>query len=505
MFQIDDDMTIYVTRGDVGYFSVSAEDHDGPYIFRKGDAVQIKVTRKKDCSSVVMQKDFAVMEETERVNIFLTEEDTRIGDVISKPVDYWYEITLNPYTNPQTIVGYDDDGAKIFKLFPEGKDLSVNGDLSKDEITEVDAELSLISQKPVENRVVTQAVLKLNERIEQTNGSIGKILEESELTNTRLQNLFSAEEGNTDFEREVADIRVGVNGEVYPSAGDAVREQVRTVIETAKRLTNDVLRIKKSETLYYSNNRMDISAYKVGDAIGREAFQNNGHGTEFGDIRSVKKGNIFTLENNERKFEYEIGVHGVIACDEKFVITEIIHAEELEANDWRYTVKDDGYLYIGYKALEVAYEIIEHENFIDEFERRCSSTETEIAKNSDAIEELKEKTKSIEEHVYVIDSEAYTYGDDALQAILDGKQIFVKVPNKNGGTLYANFMPVIQYQLPNVNNDYLTLFYLKDGIAENIMVAMATGSFGGVFGEITMRLSKTYKECPLKVNPIKQG
>lgn len=104
---------------------------------------------------------------------------------------------------------------------------------------------------------------------------------------------------------------------------------------------------------------------------------------------------------------------------------------------------------------------------------------------------------------YVIDSEAYTYGDDALDAILKGRQILIKVPNKAGGTLFSNFMPVLQYQLPNENNDYLILIYLKDGIAENIMAALQTSSFDGVYGTIQMMLSKTYTECPLKVSPIK--
>ena len=105
--------------------------------------------------------------------------------------------------------------------------------------------------------------------------------------------------------------------------------------------------------------------------------------------------------------------------------------------------------------------------------------------------------------VYVIDSEAYTYGDDALDAILKGKQILIKVPNKNNSSLFTNFMPVLQYQLPNENNNYLNLFYFKDGIAENIMAAMQTGSFDGVYGVIEMMLSETYTECPLKVSPIK--
>ena len=113
------------------------------------------------------------------------------------------------------------------------------------------------------------------------------------------------------------------------------------------------------------------------------------------------------------------------------------------------------------------------------------------------------KNKPYINSIYVIDSESYTYGDDALNAILRGEQILIKVPNKNSeSTLFANFMPVLQYQLPNENNNYLVLFYLKDGIAENILTALQTGSFEDAFGSITMMLSQTYEECPLKASPI---
>lgn len=123
MFKVNDDLSIYVTRGDIAFFSVAAEENGGKYTFQAGDVVRFKAFAKKDCESVVLQKDFPVTEDTEMVDIFLEEEDTKIGDVISKPTDYWYEVELNPFDNPQTIIGYDEDGAKVFKLFPEGRDL----------------------------------------------------------------------------------------------------------------------------------------------------------------------------------------------------------------------------------------------------------------------------------------------------------------------------------------------------------------------------------------------
>lgn len=110
---------------------------------------------------------------------------------------------------------------------------------------------------------------------------------------------------------------------------------------------------------------------------------------------------------------------------------------------------------------------------------------------------------------YVVDSEAYTYGDDALNAILEGRQIYVKVPNYSESGLYVNFMPVLQYQLPTGNNSYLTLIYLKDGLATNLTAALQgmmqgnTEAMANVYGEITMMLSQSYADCPLVVNPVK--
>lgn len=126
MYRINDDLSIYVTRGDIVLMSVSAVDKDGkPYTFVAGDIVRIKVFKKKKCTEVVLEKDFPVTSVTQNVQIFLSGEDTKIGEVISKPVDYWYEVELNPLSEPQTIIGYDEDGAKVFKLFPEGADKEV--------------------------------------------------------------------------------------------------------------------------------------------------------------------------------------------------------------------------------------------------------------------------------------------------------------------------------------------------------------------------------------------
>jgi hypothetical protein len=61
-----------------------------------------------------------VQSSTQQVTITLTGEDTKLGNPISKPEDYWYEVELNPLTAPQTIIGYDEKGPKVLRLYPEG-------------------------------------------------------------------------------------------------------------------------------------------------------------------------------------------------------------------------------------------------------------------------------------------------------------------------------------------------------------------------------------------------
>lgn len=165
MFVINEDNSIYVTRGDVLFFSVTAKDNDEDYTFSAGDLIRIKVYGKKNVENVVLQKDFGVIEDTKKVEIFLNEEDTKIGDVISKPVDYWYEVELNPSTNPQTIVGYTDDGAAIFKLFPEGADLE-SYEPDPEDFKVMDSELDLTSTRPVENQAIARAITSMNAKID---------------------------------------------------------------------------------------------------------------------------------------------------------------------------------------------------------------------------------------------------------------------------------------------------------------------------------------------------
>ncbi len=175
MYVIDkNNGNIYATRGDIVVLSVSADDNGKPYTFQAGEVLRIKVFVKKDAESVVLQKDFPITAATQTVELFLDENDTKIGEVISKPRDYWYEVELNPFDNPQTIIGYDEDGPKIFRLFPEGADIPPYVPDPKD-IPVIDTELDMTSDRPVANQAIARAFAHLQGGYQATHDAVSKL------------------------------------------------------------------------------------------------------------------------------------------------------------------------------------------------------------------------------------------------------------------------------------------------------------------------------------------
>ena len=122
MFKIEN-KEIHLTRGDIACIEVKALNEDGTdYTFQVGDVVRLNVFKKNDYGCIELQKDVTVEVARTSVDVHLTSENTKIGGIINKPTEYWYEVVLNPDTKPQTIIGYDIEGEKKFMLYPEGND-----------------------------------------------------------------------------------------------------------------------------------------------------------------------------------------------------------------------------------------------------------------------------------------------------------------------------------------------------------------------------------------------
>lgn len=232
MFTINDDLSIYATRGDTVFFTVTAEENGVPYYFEAGDVLRMKIYGKKDATSVVLEKCFPVTAKTDRFTILLTEEDTKIGEVISKPRDYWYEIELNPFTNPQTIIGYDEDGAKVFKLFPEGQDSEIP-EIKPEDIPVVDIELDMTSHRPVQNQAIARAIVNIAASCKVTEKEVAEtaknISSDLSVERARIDNLIAQPVAD---DAEVTDIRVGADGVTYGSAGTAVRSQFHALAKS---------------------------------------------------------------------------------------------------------------------------------------------------------------------------------------------------------------------------------------------------------------------------------
>lgn len=116
MFSIDYKKGISITWGDCGAIQVTAKNTEFP----AGSVLRLTVYGITDPEAVELMKDITVEEAAATVAIDLLPEDTRFCDRSTVEQTYRYDITLNPDTAPQTLVGHDATGPKTFTVLPKG-------------------------------------------------------------------------------------------------------------------------------------------------------------------------------------------------------------------------------------------------------------------------------------------------------------------------------------------------------------------------------------------------
>lgn len=114
------DKEIHINRGDRMLIEFSINNQDEKYTFKDGDKIIFSIYGKKELDrSPILRKEIIPHIGSTSVDIDISGSEMKIGEMSNKPLEYWYEIELN---GEDTIIGYDDDGAKRIILYPEGAD-----------------------------------------------------------------------------------------------------------------------------------------------------------------------------------------------------------------------------------------------------------------------------------------------------------------------------------------------------------------------------------------------
>lgn len=333
----------------------------------------------------------------------------------------------------------------------------------------------------------------------------------------RINNLARMEDGSivTDAEKEIADVRVDANGITHPTAGDAVREQFNEANEKITKNTEISEEVKAARTVNgksYKNLGLAINGlcFDVVEAIGGfdhsmlkiindymkgKAWNtlNINVGDDISSIKAIRDEvypvigtGCFVCKTKVKKYDFiefkntwvvenrQNYSDKLVITNKDFVVVKTINFNLL-AQEPFVEIEEDGYMYLCseyYDSTEVLFVL-----------RRKNVTSPLVLEENEANE-------------YLYDSIA---GEEALQAILSGRQILVRVPNASGDNYVASYSPVYMYQLPNYENQYLYLFYLKDEKETIDLSAIGAGKIEmPIYGQLKMLLSKTYNADPLK-------
>lgn len=176
-------------------------------------------------------------------------------------------------------------------------------------------------------------------------------------------------------------------------------------------------------------------------------------------VSSVKKGDSFVMTNTHTLTS---DTPYLIVTDNVKTVTDIVHFDDAQ----NYIFKEDGEIYICFN-----YTTAQSGEFF--YLKRPSISEPLVL--------YAEKASS-----YLADS---TFGDEAMNAIMKGRKILVRVPNADGGKYTAIYSPVFMFQMPNYMNSYLYLIYLNDGIDSSSGLP--------TIAQLKLSLSETYNQTPL--------
>ena len=265
--------------------------------------------------------------------------------------------------------------------------------------------------------------------------------------NDRVNNII-ANASDTGNNAELVDIRLGADGTLYASAGEAVRRQIENIQYFIHNVNMDDVTM----------NQMWGMSYEIGDVITLDHPQQRDD--YFTHSIGVQAGDVLVIADS---FEFRGSNDRLLIIDNTNTVVEVINFLELNSAK-KYNISKTGTLYVS------AYRGIDHEVIFTI--KRPNALQTPLFLDVSKAEE------------YLNDS---TVGDEALNALKTGRQIWVRVPNADGGIHTAIYSPVIMLLAPNYQNGYLYLLHLNDGLVND----------QPTYSQLKMKLSKEYNQNPL--------
>ena len=115
----EEDYLLDINRGNRLVFDYEISNGDDTnYIFKDDDIVTFSIYEAFGLEKEpVLSKSFKPTSGSDTIKIDIPKDEMKFSEMTNTYVDYWYEITLNE----ETTLGFDDLGAKIIRIYPEGK------------------------------------------------------------------------------------------------------------------------------------------------------------------------------------------------------------------------------------------------------------------------------------------------------------------------------------------------------------------------------------------------